>query len=93
MDWTTIGVLLALAFGVNLPLGWWRGRQRRFSASWFIAVHASIPFLVATRFALGISFWVVPLEIAFAVGGQLAGSRFITWDVSGAENPSSKSTP
>jgi hypothetical protein len=78
MEWTSIGVLLVLAFGVNLPLGWQRGRQRKFSPSWFVAIHASIPFLIATRFALGVPFWVVPLEFVLILGGQVTGARLIT---------------
>ena len=70
-----IGLLLLLAFAINLPLGWWRCRRQKFSPSWFLAIHASIPFLVATRFALGLSLWVIPAEIAFAVVGQFTGAR------------------
>jgi hypothetical protein len=75
VDWTLIGLLLALAFGVNLPLGWWRRDQRRFSPAWFLGIHASIPVLIATRFAFGISYAVIPFEIAAVVAGQVAGSR------------------
>lgn len=77
MDWTLIGLLLALAFGANLPLGWWRRYQRRFSPAWFLAIHASIPVLIATRFTFGISYAVIPFEIAAMVAGQVAGSRLI----------------
>ena len=72
---TAIGLLLLLAFAINLPLGWWRCRRQKFSPSWFLAIHASIPFLVATRFALGLSLWIIPIEIVFAVVGQLTGAR------------------
>ncbi len=71
----SIGLLLLLAFAVNLPLGWWRCRRQKFSPSWFLAIHASIPFLVATRFALGLSLWIIPIEIVFAIVGQLTGAR------------------
>ena len=74
---TSIGILLLLAFAINLPLGWWRRRQTRFSPPWFLAIHASIPFLVATRFALGLSLWMIPAEIAFAIVGQVTGARVI----------------
>ena len=75
---TAISILLVLAFAVNLPLGWWRSRQTRFSPPWFLAIHASIPVLVATRFALGLSLWMIPAEIAFAIVGQVTGARVIT---------------
>ena len=72
---TAIGLLLLLAFAINLPLGWWRCRRQKFSPSWFLDIHASIPLLVATRFALGLSLWIIPVEIVAAVGGQLTGAR------------------
>ncbi len=72
---TAIGLLLLLAFAINLPLGWWRCRQQKFSPSWFLAIHASIPVLVATRFALGLSLWIIPAEIVFAIVGQVTGAR------------------
>jgi hypothetical protein len=75
MHSASTAVLLVLAFGANLPLGWWRRYQRRFSPAWFFAIHASIPVLIATRFAFGISYWIIPAEIAAAVAGQVAGSR------------------
>ncbi len=71
----SIGLLLLLAFAINLPLGWWRCRRQKFSPSWFLAIHASIPLLVATRFALGLSLWIIPIEIAAAVMGQVSGAR------------------
>ena len=77
MEWTLIGLLLALAFGANLPLGWWRRYQRRFSPAWFLGIHASIPLLIAMRFAFGISYWIIPFEIAAVIAGQVAGSRLL----------------
>ena len=71
----SIGLLLLLAFAINLPLGWWRCRRRKFSPSWFVAIHASIPVLIATRFALGLSLWIIPAEIVSAIVGQLTGAR------------------
>jgi len=70
-----IGLLLTLAFGLNLPLGAWRKSQRKFSPAWFLGIHASIPVLFAARFELDIAYWVIPLEIALVIAGQMAGSR------------------
>jgi hypothetical protein len=78
MDWTSTGVLLMLAFGANLPLGWWRARQRKFSPLWFVGIHASIPLLIATRLVLDVSYWAVPPEFALVVVGQVAGARTLT---------------
>lgn len=70
-----VGLLLAVALATNVPLGMWRRGLRRFSLSWFLAIHASIPLLVGLRFALGLAGWVIPPEIALAVAGQWLGGR------------------
>ena len=79
-----IGLLFAAALGANVPLGVWRRGLRRFSPAWFVAIHASIPLLVAMRLALVRPNWVIPPEIALAVVGQLIGARLPElWDAGG----------
>jgi O-antigen ligase len=75
IHWGTIGLLLILAFALNLPLGAWRKSQRKFSPAWFLGIHASIPLLFAARIEFDLSYWVIPPEIVLALAGQLAGSR------------------
>jgi len=79
-----IGPLFAAALGANVALGVWRRGLRRFSPAWFVAIHASIPLLVAMRLALVGPNWVIPPEIALAVVGQLIGARLPElWDAGG----------
>jgi hypothetical protein len=52
MDVAFTGLLLVVALGSNVALGMWRRRLRPFSPTWFVAIHASIPLLVAMRLAL-----------------------------------------
>ena len=79
-----VGLLLAAALGANVPLGVWRRGLRRFSPAWFVAIHASIPLLVAMRLALVRPNWVIPPEIVLAVVGQLIGARLPElWDAGG----------
>ena len=61
------------AFAVNLPLGRLRARARRFSASWFLYVHLSVPLIACLRIVSHVSLWTIPAFIACAVCGQLAG--------------------
>ena len=68
-------ILVGVAFLSNLPLGYLRRPVRKFSALWFLYIHASIPFLILLRLGMGISFWYIPLSLIFAVAGQLAGAR------------------
>jgi len=77
MEAVFIGLLLGVALGANVPLGMWRRRLRRFSPAWFLAIHASIPVLVAMRLAFVPAYWVIPPEVALAVAGQLVGARLV----------------
>ena len=65
---------LTVAFIVNLPLGFWRAGLRKYSWQWFLAIHLSIPLVIAVRISLGVPLWYVPLVIAVAISGQLLGS-------------------
>ena len=75
MEWGWISFLLAVALAVNVPLGMWRRGIRRFSPAWFLAIHASIPLLIALRLALVETNWVIPPEIVLAIAGQVVGMR------------------
>ena len=79
MHWESVALLLAMALAVNVPLGAWRRSQRKFSPSWFAGIHASIPLLFAARLQLDVPAWVIPVEIAFVVAGQVLGSRLPVW--------------
>lgn len=78
METVYIGLLFVTALGTNALLGAWRRGLRRFSPGWFVAIHASIPLLVAMRLALIPSNWVIPPEIGLAFVGQFVGARVIT---------------
>jgi hypothetical protein len=67
--------LLIFALGSNLPLGYFRENSRKFSFRWFFLIHASIPFIIALRLALGFNWTIIPLTLACAIAGQIAGSR------------------
>jgi hypothetical protein len=59
----------------NLPLGYLRQGARKFSATWFLWVHLSIPFIAWLRIREGLSYGWIPLFFACAVAGQLIGGR------------------
>ncbi len=73
---TKLFILVAAAFIMNLPLGYLRQGARRFSFNWFLYIHLSIPFIIVIRLLMGVSNWFIPLSIASAVAGQLAGGRY-----------------
>jgi hypothetical protein len=74
---TSFVLLLLLTFVVNLPFGYWREGVVKFSPAWFVAVHAAVPVVIVSRFALGVEFeWAkLPLMVAAYFGGQWLGAR------------------
>ena len=72
-----IALLFGAALSTNAALGMWRSGLRRFSPTWFLAIHASIPLLIGIRLLLIESSWVIPPEIGLAVVGQLVGARVL----------------
>jgi len=64
-----------LCFFVNIPLGMWREHTRKFSWQWLVAIHASIPLIIALRIGLKLHPLAIPLNIVFAILGQAVGSR------------------
>ena len=72
---TKVVVVALVSFLANIPLGLWRSHQRRFSLKWFVAVHASVPFIIALRIWLDTDTAYILLFILLAVAGQLVGAR------------------
>ncbi len=68
--------LSLLAVLINIPLGYIRENCPRFSFKWFFWIHASIPFIVYLRIALGTSKLFIPMSIFLAIIGQMIGSRW-----------------
>lgn len=67
--------LLLFSLGANIPLGYLREGQRKFSLRWFVYIHLSIPFIIAARQACDFGWNIVPLTLGCAVAGQIVGSR------------------
>jgi hypothetical protein len=63
---------------LNLPFGFWRARTRKFSPSWFLAVHVPIPGVIALRIfsGLGWRFITFPVLIGAFFAGQLLGGLY-----------------
>jgi len=73
---------LALAVLVlNLPFGFWRGGVRRFSLTWFLAVHLPVPLVVGLRL-LAKQEWHVTTFLVLATFfflGQYLGGKLRQW--------------
>jgi hypothetical protein len=70
-------VVAALVLLINLPFGFWRAGVRKFSAAWFVAVHAPVPLVAGLRIYSGLGFqWTTfPLIVAAFFCGQFLGGR------------------
>lgn len=66
-----------ITFLLNIPLGLWRKSLRKLSPAWFLAVHFSIPLIVAFRVHAGLGLIYVPAVIAIAMIGQRVGGTIL----------------
>ena len=62
---------------LNLPFGYWRASEEKFSTRWFLAVHAPVPLVIALRVfsGLGWQFITFPILIGAFFGGQIIGGK------------------
>jgi F0F1-type ATP synthase membrane subunit a len=68
------GLALAVLL-MNLPFGFWRAGEKRFTRPWFVAVHAPVPFVILLRVVSGLGWHLVsfPILIGAFFTGQLLG--------------------
>ncbi|MDR2884579.1 MAG: hypothetical protein LBV09_05675 [Deferribacteraceae bacterium] len=71
-------LLFTFCFLINIPMGIWRSKHRKFSLQWFISIHAPVPLVIILRLALGISYYAIPLFIFGSIMGQLVGGRVLS---------------
>lgn len=66
-----------LVFLINLPFGYWRASARKLSRQWFLALHLSVPLVVALGVFSGLG-WK-PVSFPVLVGafflGQFVGGK------------------
>jgi hypothetical protein len=69
-------ILLLIIFLINLPFGYWRANEHKFSKGWFLAIHLPIPLLILIRLILGITWqWpILLLSLTSFATGQAVGS-------------------
>ncbi|XP_022746660.1 uncharacterized protein LOC111296558 [Durio zibethinus] len=72
---TKVLVIGMLGMAANVPLGIWREHTVKFSPSWFVAVHAAVPFIAMLRKSVLMPKTAMAFTIAASVLGQVIGSR------------------
>ncbi|MDR1130403.1 MAG: hypothetical protein LBK96_05435 [Prevotellaceae bacterium] len=65
----------AVALSVNIFLGIWRIKYRKFTFKWWLLIHASIPLIIPLRIWLHTPAVWIPLFIGLAVAGQFIGNK------------------
>lgn len=68
-------VIAFLGMAANIPLGVWREHTQKFSLSWFVAVHAAVPFIAMLRKSVVMPKTAMALTIGASILGQVIGSR------------------
>ncbi|XP_027913614.1 uncharacterized protein LOC114173425 [Vigna unguiculata] len=68
-------VIAALGMAVNVPFGMWKEHTAKFSLSWFVAVHAAVPFIAMLRKSVVMPKSAMALTIIASILGQVIGSR------------------
>lgn len=64
-----------LGMAANVPLGIWREHTDKFSPSWFVAVHAAVPFIGMLRKTVLMPKSAMAFTIGASILGQVIGSR------------------
>jgi hypothetical protein len=79
MNFTSHLVLVTLLFLstiiLNIPFGYFRRREKRYSFKWFLYIHVPIPFIFLARVLSHLDIRYVPLFVIAAVMGQVLGGR------------------
>ena len=78
---------------MNIPFGMWRSHTRKFSPEWFLAVHASIPFISLLRKGVVMPKWAFVLTVAAAVAGQKIGAQLEQQRLGSGQAPGGSSLP
>ncbi|XP_039002600.1 uncharacterized protein LOC120129060 isoform X2 [Hibiscus syriacus] len=72
---TKVLVIGMLGMAANVPLGIWREHTKKFSPSWFVAVHAAVPFIAMLRKSVLMPKTAMAFTIGASILGQMIGSR------------------
>ncbi len=71
-------VVALIIFVINLPFGYLRGKEKKFSFRWFLYIHLPIPLVVLLRIYshIGFALYTYPLFVTAFFLGQLVGKKF-----------------
>ena len=67
--------LFSLTYMLNLPFGFFRGKNRKYSFKWFLYIHLPIPLIFLARTFSHLDFRYIPIFVVAAVLGQIFGGK------------------
>jgi len=73
-----VTILFSMTVLLNLPFGFFRKREKRYSLKWFLYIHIPIPFIILIRVLSHLDFRYIPLFIFAAVVGQVWGQNIVS---------------
>ena len=70
-----IALLVFIVFIINIPFGFWRKSQKRFSVNWFLSIHIPVVISILLRYLCNIKFdWLyLLLFVLMFIAGQFSG--------------------
>lgn len=72
----TVPLLVILsALLLNIPFGFLRVRERKYTWKWFLWIHVPVPIIVAERMLTQTDILFIPFILAAAFAGQYLGGR------------------
>lgn len=72
---SSVFLITAFTFLLNLPFGYIRKRSKKFSLKWFLCVHMPVPFVILVRILTHTDYKFIPVFILVAVAGQVCGGK------------------
>lgn len=70
-----IAILVLFSLLINLPFGYFRNREKRYSFRWFLYIHLPIPLIILARVLANIDMRYIPVFVLAAILGQVFGGR------------------
>ncbi len=73
----TLLLISTTTFLLNIPFGYWRAGVKKFTLSWFLAIHIPVPFVVGLRLISGLGWNLtnVPVLLCAFFAGQFLGGK------------------
>jgi hypothetical protein len=70
-----VAALMLLTLLINLPFGYFRNKEKKYSLRWFLFIHIPIPLVILARILTHLDMRYIPVFVLAAVLGQFCGGR------------------